>query len=66
MAKREYDSTVARIAGNILSGRSRNGRFRTSLSSEDRAAVVWAVSIARAIVTETKLTEPSPSVVEER
>lgn len=54
--KRKYDSTVARIAGNILSGRyvSNDGR----LTDHDRYAIQWAVAMARAIVAEVERTEP--------
>ena len=50
---RDYDSTVARIAGNLLSGCiQRDGK-------QLRAAVVArAVEVARAIVAEVKRTEP--------
>lgn len=58
--KREYDSTVARIAGNIASGLA---------SSSPEALADWAlpgdtslaeiaVRMARQIVAETKRTEP--------
>lgn len=60
--KRKYDSTVARIAGNILSGRkfSPDGVIRESgLGCGDVAAVEWAVGLARAIVAEVERTEPS-------
>lgn len=50
--KRKYDSTVARIAGNILSG-------RTPLGEGDGTAVIWAVRLARAIVEEVERTEPT-------
>lgn len=49
--KRKYDSTVARIAGNIMSG-------RTPLGLGDGSAVIWAVRLARAIVAEVERTEP--------
>jgi hypothetical protein len=55
MSKPKYDSTVARIAGNILSG------YRGGPTDEEDALVGWAVEIARAIVAETKRTEPEPS-----
>lgn len=56
--QKKYDSTVARIAGNILSGRSREHS-----SDADRLAVQWAVSMARAIVAETERTEPTKETI---
>lgn len=53
---RGYDSTVARIAGNILSGHSLN-----ESSDSDRKAVWIAVRMARWIVEEVKATEPKPA-----
>lgn len=54
--KRDYDSTVARIAGNLLSGFvSDNLHWWNKIPSE---AVAQAVITARAIVAETKRTEP--------
>lgn len=47
--KRKYDSTIARIAGNILSG------ARLPISQE---GIVLAVRAAREIVTEVERTEP--------
>lgn len=55
----KYDSTVARIAGNLLSGRCPSGDGQ--LSNTDEYAVIWAVGMARAIVAEVRRTE-SPSV----
>jgi len=55
MAQRDYDSTVARIAGNIMGGSL--GRTGMDLKDVD-LAVQWAVKLARAIVAETKRTEP--------
>lgn len=49
--RRKYDSTVARIAGNILSG----NWPQSILTNED--AVEWAVQMARAIVAEVERTE---------
>lgn len=54
--KRDYDSTVARIAGNLLSGLMANGS--TSGGDIDSLDVQAAVRNARAIVAETKRTEP--------
>ena len=45
---RDYDSTVARIAGNLLAGRPMN----------DLQLIQKAVISARAIVAETRRTEP--------
>lgn len=57
MPKRDYDSTVARIAGNILSGVwARYGSIR---STDDlQPAIKMAVRQAREIVDEVKRTEP--------
>jgi hypothetical protein len=49
---RDYDSTVARIAGNIASG------FVQNTNDPDEAIAEWAVRLARLIVAETKRTEP--------
>lgn len=54
MAQKKYDSTVARIAGNILSGYTGGSR------DEEGAMVQFAVNLARAIVEETERTEPQP------
>lgn len=51
MSKRAYDSTVARIAGNLLSGLV----ARKALEGEYEE---WAVRVARAIVAEVQRTEP--------
>lgn len=57
--KKKYDSTVAQIAGNLLSGMERVPEG----CSKHEAAVVWAVRTARAIVAETERTqEPTPWV----
>ncbi len=53
--KRNYDSTVARIAGNIASGIVSNGRH---IEPDDPIAVARSVALARAIVEETRRTEP--------
>ncbi len=60
MEKRKYDSTVARIAGNILSGEQMSGTFDElgRLSHHDTMAVTWSVKVARAIVAEVERTEP--------
>lgn len=54
--KRDYDSTVARIAGNIVSGYGRKLVWSPESDFEDARR---AVSLARAIVAETKRTEPA-------
>jgi hypothetical protein len=53
MAERKYDSTVARIAGNIMSGAS-----ALWVNGVSYGAVARAVETARLIVEETKRTEP--------
>jgi hypothetical protein len=67
-SKREYDSTVARIAGNILSGVLNNvtlaSAAKDGVRSELNYIVLGAVEVARLVVAETKRTEPkseSPS-----
>ena len=59
---RDYDSTVARIAGNLLSGAVRGDHYaalgRHGMDFEDDAMVRGAVLVARTIVTETQRTEP--------
>lgn len=54
--RKRYDSTVARIAGNILSGR-RQATIGADFE-EDVYAVRWAVGLARKIVKEVELTDP--------
>jgi len=52
---RKYDGTIARIAGNLLSGKVGKG-------PEDQADVLYvqnAVRIARLIVAEIERTEPT-------
>lgn len=56
MTKRKYDSTVARMAGNILSG------YRGGPKDEEDALIAWAVDFARAIVEEVERSEPSEAV----
>ena len=55
--KRKYDATVARIAGNLLSG---NPEDWLPCGRRDQA-VEAAVSTARAIVAEVERTEPEES-----
>lgn len=57
--KRKYDATVARIAGNILSGMTPTGMRDQWVWTTD--PVPWAVRLAREIVAETKRTEPEPA-----
>jgi hypothetical protein len=66
MSPRDYDSTVARIAGNILSGygfsnfkgdTEPTADTRYELDVFDLYNVSAAVALARAIVAETKRTE---------
>lgn len=69
MAQRDYDSTVARIAGNLLSGHSfsfsgddaekvlADGGYQ--LDAWDRVWVSAAVALAREIVAETKRSQPA-------
>lgn len=54
MAKK-YDSTVARIAGNIMSGMSLG--FGSVTANKERVAL--AVKLAREVVRETQRTEPA-------
>lgn len=52
--KRDYDSTVARIAGNILSG-----LVSDTWHEDDERLIIRAVKAARGIIEETKRTEPA-------
>lgn len=54
---KKYDSTVARIAGNIMSGHKPVDIF-TYASDLDRDRIMWAVDVARRIVVEVRRTEP--------
>jgi hypothetical protein len=54
VSQRKYDSTVARIAGNLLSGNA----YLFGDASYDQWAVERAVAVARAIVAEVQRTEP--------
>ena len=65
MEKKRYDSTVARIAGNIMSGTFDDLSLYSIGANEGVDAnvsgiVQGAVKIARAIVAETERTEPEP------
>ena len=53
MKQRDYDSTVARVAGNILAGLVMHPEFGPNEQAADRA-----VELARHIVSEVKRTEP--------
>lgn len=55
MNKRDYDSTVARIAGNIMSAYE----CYDLTPAERQQAAEAVVAMARAIVAETKRTEPT-------
>jgi hypothetical protein len=60
--KRDYDSTVARIAGNIaceLLRSSWKAMPRSSMGDRHEAVANAAVHLARAIVAEVKRTEPA-------
>ncbi len=51
--QRKYDSTVARIAGNLLSGiRPDYSLDRLEKVEQQRVMAQWAVEMARAIVAE--------------
>lgn len=59
--KRDYDSTVARIAGNIAAGLvatdEHSGPY--NWQTDELGVAKRAVSLARAIVAEVKSTEPN-------
>lgn len=55
--KRKYDSTIARIAGNLLSGRKPGFAGDQTLFEDDVQAIEWAVKVARTIVAEVERTE---------
>ena len=65
MAKGSYDSTIARIAGNIASGivsradLVKNGQGEVGDPEMWTPLAVAAVACARAIVAEVERTEPS-------
>lgn len=59
MKQRDYDSTVARIAGNIASGLLMQGAAYYAMHTEEHRTIAEvSVSLARAIVEETCRTEP--------
>lgn len=62
-AKRDYDATVARIAGNLLS--SEPLLFRNERMISNQVLVSEAVALARAIVAEVQRTDPAPVTQEE-
>ena len=59
MAKPDYDTTVARIAGNIASGLLSHASTASNFPVEALAGD--AVRLARAIVAEVKRTEAGPA-----
>ena len=61
MAKRDYDSTVARIAGNLLSGKLEMVDFDQASSDVQpyMRLLHGAVMMARAIVAEVQRTAPA-------
>ena len=61
--KRPYDSTVARIAGNIASGFVGNPAAVSDWAMSGETSIEQTcVRLARAIVAETKRTEPEADV----
>lgn len=56
--KRKYDSTIARIAGNLLSGVMANVSV-SQWNDLSEGAIESAVRSARAIVAEVERTEPA-------
>jgi hypothetical protein len=62
--KRKYDSTIARMAGNIAGGLfAAQPQVKDKADAEKclREVVLTSVSIARAIVAEVVRTEPEPT-----
>ncbi len=57
MATKKYDSTVARIAGNLLSGAFCRSNWPQTREALELVAE-QAVRVARAIVAEVSRTEP--------
>lgn len=56
---KDYDTTIARIAGNIAVGLVRdNVQYRGADDWTTKIVAESAVNLARAIVTEVKRTEP--------
>jgi hypothetical protein len=58
--KKKYDSTVARIAGNIAAGLLADMQI---YGSRHDLVAIEAVKLARAIVAEVELTEPEPKAL---
>jgi hypothetical protein len=58
MAAKKYDRTIARMAGNLLSGYE----IYDLLPSERQGVAAAAVAMARAIVAECERTEPESEV----
>jgi hypothetical protein len=64
MAEKNYDSTIMRIAGNLMSGYP--DAWRQARTGEGYAAYAEsAVRMARAIVAETLKPDPAPVAPEE-
>jgi hypothetical protein len=65
---RQYDATVARIAGNIAAGLVTLPAYHVSeyvtVHEADTAVMHRAIALARAIVAETIKTEPQPDAVD--
>lgn len=59
MSKAKYDSTVARMAGNIAGGLVRLNIYR------EEVVAMRAVAMARAIIEEVKRTEPKDESITE-
>lgn len=61
MEKKKYDSTVARIAGNLLSGAFTSEEFarigRIGMTKEQREAVDGAVNVAQYVVITTEVAD---------
>lgn len=63
MSAKKYDSTVARIAGNLLSGVAAKSGYPFAIPP---AAIEQSVVAARAIVAEVARTEPAACGENER
>ena len=62
--QRDYDSTIARMAGNIAAGLLASPHFTyASFDDINERIAKDSVGIARAIVAETRNTEPVPAPV---
>ena len=62
---RDYDGTVARVAGNIFSGMAESIYTATSSNSRLEDPVRFCVRHARLIVEETRRTEPNRTALAE-